>query len=107
MKTLSRLLLVVLLDSFIATSGVYSQATETLTANPHNTKIGIGIAVTPKNFPSHTAADVDEAFRMAKALGDYAVFIYQWHDLDIQTVTLMMEKARSMGLTPILGLSPT
>jgi hypothetical protein len=107
MKILSRLLLVVLLGSFIATSGGYSQAAETLNANRHNTKIGIGIAVTPKNFPAHTAADVDEAFRMAKALGDYSVFIFQWHDLDMQTVKLMMEKARAVGLTPILGLSPT
>ncbi len=107
MKILSRLLLVALLGSFIATSGGYSQATETLKANPDNGKMGIGIAVTPKNFPSHTAADVDEAFKMARVLGDHAVFIYQWHDLDIQTVRLMMEKSRSMGLTTILGLSPT
>ncbi len=66
-----------------------------------------GIAVTPKRFPNHTPADVDEAFRMAKELADYAVFIYQWHELDAGTARLMMEKSRAAGLVPIIGLSPT
>ncbi len=40
-----------------------------------------GVAVTPQNFPDFTAGDVDEAFALAKQIGDYAVFIYQWGKL--------------------------
>jgi hypothetical protein len=67
----------------------------------------LGIAVTPKNFPAHTPADLDEAFRMAKGLGEYAVFIYQWKELDPEIPRLVVEKSRQAGLIPIVGLSPT
>lgn len=66
-----------------------------------------GIAITPRNFPAHSAADVEEAFQIAAGLADHAVFIYQWHALDLQVVRLMVEKSRKYGLKPILGLSPT
>jgi hypothetical protein len=66
-----------------------------------------GIAITPKNFPAHTSADLDDAFRLARELGQYAVFIYQWHDLNLDTVGLLVEKSRRAGLVPIIGLSPT
>ncbi len=68
---------------------------------------GIGIAVTPKNFPAHTMDDIDEAFQMVKEIGDHAVFIYQWSELNFDLARLMMEKAREAGLVAILGLSPT
>ncbi len=66
-----------------------------------------GIAITPRNFPAHSAADLDDAFRLARDLGQYAVFIHQWHDLNLDTARLMVERSRRAGLIPIIGLSPT
>lgn len=66
-----------------------------------------GIAVTPRNFPHHTAADVDEAFRLTHEVGRQAVFIYQWGGLNLDVVKAMFVKATQTGLTPVLGLSPT
>jgi hypothetical protein len=66
-----------------------------------------GIAVTPRNFPNHTAADVDEAFRLAREAGRQAVFIYQWGELNLDVVKTMLSKAAQTGLTPVVGLSPT
>jgi hypothetical protein len=45
-----------------------------------------GVAVTPRNFPHHTAADVDQAFRLAREVGQHAVFIYQWGELNLDVV---------------------
>jgi hypothetical protein len=45
-----------------------------------------GIAITPRNFPNYTAADVDEAFRQAREVGRQAVFIYQWGELNLDIV---------------------
>jgi hypothetical protein len=66
-----------------------------------------GVAVTPRNFPDFTNEDVDQAFALAKKVGDYAVFIHQWGRMDIQVPRLMVEKSRRAGLAPIIGLSPT
>ncbi len=66
-----------------------------------------GVAVTPQNFPDFTGKDVDDAFALAKQVGDYAVFIYQWGELDLEIPRLMVEKSRRTGLKPIIGLSPT
>jgi hypothetical protein len=66
-----------------------------------------GVAVTPRSFPDFTIEDVDEAFALAKQIGDYAVLIYQWGKLDVQVARLMVEKSRRAGLEPIIGLSPT
>lgn len=66
-----------------------------------------GVAVTPRNFPHHTEADVDEAFRLAHEVGRHAVFIYQWGELNFDVVKTMFLKATRTGLTPVLGLSPT
>jgi hypothetical protein len=66
-----------------------------------------GVAVTPRNFPNPTAADVDDAFRLARDVGQHAVFIYQWGSLDVGVAKAMLDKARQAGLTPVLGLSPT
>lgn len=68
---------------------------------------GSGVAVTPKNFPLHTAADLDDAFGLAKDIGDHAVFIFQWRELDPEIAKSLLEKSRRAGLKPILGLSPT
>jgi hypothetical protein len=67
----------------------------------------MGIAITPRNFPAHTVQDVEEAFQIAAELAEYAVFIYQWHELNLDVVRLMVEKSKKFGLSPILGLSPT
>ncbi len=66
-----------------------------------------GIAVTPRNFPSHTPGDLENAFALARDLGDHAVFIFQWHALNLDVVQVLLEKSRRAGLIPILGLSPT
>jgi hypothetical protein len=66
-----------------------------------------GVAVTPRNFPHHTAADVDQAFRLAREVGQHAVFIYQWGELNLDIVKAMFAKANQAGLVPVLGLSPT
>jgi hypothetical protein len=66
-----------------------------------------GIAITPRNFPNHTAADVDEGFRLAREVGQHAVLIYQWGEIDPAVVRAMLEKTAQHGLVPVLGLSPT
>ncbi len=66
-----------------------------------------GVAITPKNFPDHTLRDVKDAFRLAKALGDHTVLIYQWQHLDLKVAELMVTLSRKAGVNPILGLSPT
>jgi hypothetical protein len=63
--------------------------------------------VTPANFPDFTIEDVDHAFSVAKEVGDYGVFIYQWGRMDPRVPRLMVEKSRQAGLQPIIGLSPT
>lgn len=67
----------------------------------------LGIAVTPKNFPQHSAQDMDDAFALAGNLAKYSVFIFQWRELDIHIVRHMMKKSAEQNLIPILGLSPT
>lgn len=69
--------------------------------------LAYGVAITPANFPHFTLEDVDQAFALATRVGDYAVFIYQWGELDIEIPRLMVEKSRRAGLEPIIGLSPT
>lgn len=66
-----------------------------------------GVAITPRNFPAHTPADVDQAFVLARQLGRHAVFISQWAELDRDVVRTAVDKARRLGLVPVLGLSPT
>ena len=70
-------------------------------------KGALGVAITPKNFPDHTIADVKAAFELASTLGNHAVFIYQWQHLDVKIVKMMLTRSRDAGMTPILGLSPT
>jgi hypothetical protein len=70
-------------------------------------KTHLGIAITPRNFPSHSAADVDNAFQTAAQISDHAVFIYQWPQLNMDIVRRMVAKSTAAGLKPILGLSPT
>jgi hypothetical protein len=66
-----------------------------------------GVAITPRNFPDHTMADVDHAFRLAREVGRHAVFIYQWGELNRDIVKMMLAKAARSGLVAIVGLSPT
>lgn len=66
-----------------------------------------GVALTPRNFPNHTVADVDQAFGLAREVGRHAVFIYQWGELDREVVKAMLVKAARSGLVAIVGLSPT
>ena len=84
-----------------------AQPAESIKNEGSPTKVETGIAVTPRNFPSHTLQDIDQAFKLATELADYAVFIYQWRELNMNVVRMMIEKAGSSDLKPILGLSPT
>lgn len=69
-------------------------------------RFATGIALTPKNFPDHNGADVDEMFELGAEAGDYAVFIYQWSQPDfLKVAKQMMERSKKAGLTPILGIS--
>jgi hypothetical protein len=65
------------------------------------------MAITPRNFPAHSTADVDEAFMLARQLADFSVCIYQWGNLDLTVARMMTMKSRQAGLHSILGLSPT
>lgn len=107
MNALSRLSLLLFFAFFLANCSGHSQAAAPISSTGQIKPSGLGIAITPKNFPRHTMADIDEAFRMARELGDYAVFIYQWGNLNLETAKFMMGKSRQVGLIPIVGLSPT
>ncbi len=90
--------------SLIAFAFAFSLTTNVLAESG---KFSTGIAITPANFPTHTEQDLDEAFKLASELGKYSVFIFQWHELDLDVIRLMMSKSRDNGLVPILGISPT
>jgi hypothetical protein len=107
MFALTRLFLVTLWGLFLAMSTLSCQAVESFNVTRELRRAHLGIAITPRNFPAHTITDIEEAFSMARELCDHAVFIYQWGELNLEVTKLMVEKARSVGLVPILGLSPT
>jgi hypothetical protein len=107
MGILNRLLFLILSGLLFFGPASYGRADEPLKVDNKVRQIRLGIAITPKNFPAHTITDVDEAFSMAKELGDHAVFIYQWSELNPEVARLMAEKSRDAGLIPILAISPT
>ena len=74
---------------------------------PAHPQAPLGVAVTPRNFPDHTAADLDDSFRLTRELGRHAVFIYQWGNIDLGVAKAMLAKAARSRLIAILGLSPT
>lgn len=67
----------------------------------------LGIAITPRAFPNHTAEDIENAFRLAKKLGQSTVSIYQWGKLDLNGAKYMHDKTRAYGMASVIGLSPT
>ena len=67
----------------------------------------LGIAVTPKHFPSSSPQDVEEALTLAKAVGEHAVLIVQWRDANVHDIASVMRTYQRAGLHTILGLSPT
>ena len=96
-----------LLLIFLTATGACAQSTEPRRIDNSPVRADTAIAITPRNFPSHTAADVEHAFKVAAEISSHAVFIYQWHELNIDVVRLMVAKSKKSGLKPILGLSPT
>jgi len=69
---------------------------------------GTGVALTPRHFPKHTPADVQDMFEKGKPLGRYSVAIYQWSQPDMLSVAeQILSASRAAGYTPILALSPT
>ena len=91
----------------LCASGACTQSAEPIKIKRPFTKFDTGIAITPRNFPAHSGEDVDAAFQRAAGIAGHAVFIYQWHALNINVVRLMVEKSKKSGLKTILGLSPT
>lgn len=68
----------------------------------------VAVAITPKHFPDHSAADMVAAFDEAAKLGNGGVFISQWSSEDLQTrCSFAIEQCRKAKLTPVIGLSPT
>ncbi|HYR41900.1 MAG TPA: hypothetical protein VER98_02680, partial [Terriglobia bacterium] len=62
---------------------------------------GLGIALTPANFPHHNDADVRQMFALGKEAGKYAVFIYQWSQPDLHDVARkVLKMSEDSGLTP-------
>ncbi len=102
-----RLFLTILLILASFAIGVWAQEAEPQQTENLKIKAALGVAITPRNFPSHSALDVDNAFKTAAEISDHAVFIYQWHELNMRIVKLMLAKSKKAGLKPILGLSPT
>jgi hypothetical protein len=84
-------------------TGVWAQEAEPQKTENLKIKAALGVAITPRNFPSHSAQDVDNAFETAAEITDHAVFIYQWHAMDMRIVQLMLEKSKKAGLKPILN----
>ena len=107
MKPCTQRLLFLSFIVILYAAGACAQPAEPIKTKRPAGKFDTGIAITPRNFPAHSAADVDAAFQLAADLADHAVFIYQWHELDMNVVRSMVEKSRKSGLKPILGLSPT
>lgn len=67
-----------------------------------------GVALTPAHFPNHSDKDVRQMFDLGKQVGSDAVFIYQWGQPDFLDVAKkVINVSRAMGLTPVVGLSPT
>lgn len=67
-----------------------------------------GVALTPAHFPRHNDADIRRMFELGKQVGPYAIFIYQWSQPDFVGVARKVtDVSRAMGLTPVVGLSPT
>lgn len=102
-----RPLLIIILILILASTGACAQTTGPQETESLEIKVAPGVAITPRNFPSHSALDVDNAFQTAAKIADHSVFIYQWHELNMSVVRLMIEKSKKAGLKPILGLSPT
>lgn len=105
-RNLSQFLTILLLLALYTTGGCAQEGEPQKTEN-FKTQAALGMAITPQNFPSHSALDLDHAFQTAAEIADYAVFIYQWHALDMRIVQQMIEKSKNAGLKPIIGLSPT
>ncbi len=68
---------------------------------------GLGIAVTPRNFPDFKAPDVADAYKKAGELCKFTVFIQQWTKLDMKVVAATMAATRKAGMTPVVAISPT
>ncbi len=69
--------------------------------------VPLGVAFTPRNFPNHTEADIDDAFKLTHEVGKHVVINFQWSELNLDIAKYLLIKAKQYDLTPVLGLSPT
>ncbi|CAN5169532.1 hypothetical protein BH11PSE9_BH11PSE9_20440 [soil metagenome] len=66
-----------------------------------------GVVVTPRNFPNHTGADVDDMFRLAADVGSFAVIRVNWNDADrLQSARALIRLGEQRGLASVVELSP-
>lgn len=66
-----------------------------------------GVVVTPKDFPDHTPADVDDMFRLNAELGNFSVIRLLWNDPNRMTAArVMIGLANQYRLAPVVELSP-
>ena len=93
-----RQFLIILTILALSAIGVRAQETQPEKTEQLKMKAALGVAITPRNFPSHSALDVDNAFQTATEISDHAVFIYQWHELNMRIVQRMLAKSKKAGL---------
>jgi len=73
----ARRLLIIILILVLETTGACAQATGPRETESPEIKAALGVAIAPRNFPSHSALDVDNAFQTAATIAGHSVFIYQ------------------------------
>lgn len=98
--TISRMAKLLQFSLFVVACVTYSSQVEAK-------RLTTGIAITPKNFPNHSAADMAKAFDIATRLGHHSIYIFQWHEYNPQTLHYIVTESRKRKLVPVIGLSPT
>jgi hypothetical protein len=69
---------------------------------------GLGVALTPKGFPKHGPADIQQMFVLGKEVGQYPIFIYPWSQPDmLEVAARVVQLSKDAGMQPIVMLGPT
>lgn len=67
----------------------------------------LGVVVTPKNFPNHSAEDVADMFRLNSELGSFSVMRVNWNDpKHWEAAQAMMSLAERRSLVTVLEFTP-
>ena len=57
-----------------------------------------GVLATPRNFPNHTAADIEDMFRLSAELGSFSVIRVDWNDAKRLEVARVLVTSASTSL---------